>query len=56
MDLNDLIEEVEENIPQQQVQQQDPVPVEQNLMQVDGKNIPFVEGFPIPPLNDLIGE
>lgn len=55
LELNDFIEEVEEHIPQPAAQ----APEEQNQNQgiaVQGNEPVMVEGFPIPPLEDLIGE
>jgi hypothetical protein len=58
IDLNDFIEEVEENIPQQQAAPQNHEHENPNLMQVDVEvNQPMeVEGFPVPPLQDLLGD
>lgn len=53
LELNEFIKEVEENIPQQIL----PVPVAaQDIDQVQNNGMPHIEGFPIPPLVDLIGE
>jgi hypothetical protein len=58
IDLNDFIEEVEENIPQQQATPQNHEHENPNLIQVDVEvNQPMeVEGFPVPPLQDLLGD
>lgn len=60
LELNDFIEEIEQVIPQKndanQQQNPDPEVQNQNLMQVDDENIPFLNGFPIPQLPNLIGE
>jgi len=56
LEINDFIEEVEENIPQQM----NPEPLVLNVVQVEdevqNEVVPHIEGFPIPPLVDLIGE
>lgn len=53
IELNDLIDVVEENIAQPEQQQQAPV---QNFMQLINMNPNIVNGFPMPPLIDVIGE
>lgn len=56
LELNDFVEEVEENITQQLKLE----PMVQNMAQEDievlNNALPHVEGFPIPPLVDLVGE
>lgn len=59
LELNDFIEEIEENIPQPPAQ--NPVQMEEHAVeQVAEQNAqqeqPFVEGFPVPPLQDMLGE
>lgn len=55
LELNDFIEKVEENIPQPVAQ--DLVGQIRNLVNAVQENVPaMMEGFPIPPLKDLIGE
>jgi hypothetical protein len=59
IELNDFIEEIEENIPQ--MEQNNPVEQnlvlgEQDVVQQFEAELPHAEGFPIPPLGDLIEE
>lgn len=54
LELNDFIE-VEVNIPQNPMEQAVPQ-VDQVVEQAVVAELPHVEGFPIPPIEDLIGE